>query len=479
MPETTARATPGHKLPLWRQALFAGGNFGVAFSPTVVSAWLAYFYYGQVDEAGAPRVLVSAGVFGLIWFLANALNGITDPLVGYLSDRTRSRWGRRRPWVVLGAPCLAVSFFFLWTPPTPVESAANIAVLSASLFFFWFFFTVVVAPYLSLLPEITPFDRERVRISALMGAFEVVGTIGGNLAPPLLAALVAGGLGFLGDGYQVMALGAGLALVVLFVLAVAVVPDAYQAPPPTAGAHGGAVRRALREFGSTFRNPAFPPYVIGVGFYRMAIATTVFLAPFIATKVLAAYPLSTAEHGFLATLGAAGEDGGVDWEMAAGYLMMLVLVGAALCFPLVSWLARRLGKRKVFIAALTWLGLVLIAMSTVGLWPWPGPLFQAVALFGLAAFPVAIALVVMRPILADVIDADERLTGLRREGTYNGMEGLIMKVAAGLGPLIAGLLFAWLGAEPGHALGIRLCGPLAGACLLAAAVAFTRYPIRA
>ncbi|HSA21893.1 MAG TPA: MFS transporter, partial [Myxococcota bacterium] len=235
---------------------------------------------------------------------------------------------------------------------------------------------------------------------------------------------------------------------------------------------------ALREFGSTFRNPAFPAYVIGVGFYRMAIATIVFIAPFLTTKVLAARPASPAELAFLGALGAVGDAGAVDWEMAAGYLMMLVLVGAALCFPLVSFLARRAGKRVVFITALFWLGLVLVAMATIGLWPWPSPVFQALVLFGLAAFPVAIALVVMRPILADVIDADERLTGQRREGTYNGMEGLIMKVAAGLGPLLAGLLFSWLGAEPGHDLGLRLCGPLSGACLLAAGYAFTRYPIR-
>jgi len=469
---------PACKLGLGQQLLFAAGNFGVAFSPTVVSAWLMYFYCGQVDEAGQPLVYVSAGVFGAIIFWANALNGITDPVVGYLSDHTRSRWGRRRPWVLVGAPFLALSFFFLWTPPTAHESAANIAVLAASLFFFWFFFTVVVAPYLSLLPEISPYNHERVRISAFMGLFEVVGTIGGNLAPPLMVALLATGWLVFTDGYQVMALGAGVSLVVLFLVAVLAVRERYTPPAPAEAPQGSALGRALREFGSTFRNPAFPAYVIGVGFYRMAIATIVAIAPFLATKVLAAQPSTPVELGFLEALGAVGDRGEVNWELAAGYLMMLVLVGAALCFPLVAWLARRAGKRRLFILALFWLGLVLVAMSTVGLWPWPSPVFQAALLFGLAAFPVAIALVVMRPILADVIDADEKLTGKRREGTYNGMEGLIMKVAAGLGPLLTGLLFGWLGAEPGHDLGLRLCGPLAGVSLLLAGAAFVRYPIR-
>ncbi|MFA6033635.1 MAG: MFS transporter, partial [Myxococcota bacterium] len=83
-----------------------------------------------------------------------------------------------------------------------------------------------------------------------------------------------------------------------------------------------------------------------------------------------------------------------------------------------------------------------------------------------------------RPLLADVIDADEKITGKRREGIYNGMEGLIMKFAAGLGPMIAGFIFAAFGSTTTANLGIRLCGPVAGVCLLLAALSFTRYPIK-
>ena len=172
-------------------------------------------------------------------------------------------------------------------------------------------------------------------------------------------------------------------------------------------------------------------------------------------------------------------DAGVpDWEQAAGYLMMIVLAGAMLFFAPVSMLCARIGKRQVFIIALTWLGLVLMLMSTIGLWPIFSPFSQALVLFALAAIPVAAALVVIRPLLADVIDADETITGQRREGVYNGMEGLIMKVAAGLGPLLAGILFAVFGSSLSENLGVRICGPVAGISLLAAALAFRRYPIQ-
>ena len=467
------------RLGLFRQVGYAIGNFGVAFSPAVVAAWLGYFYYGRTAEDGSALAHVTPSAFGTIWFLCNALNGPTDPIVGYLSDNMRSRWGRRKPFVLVGAPLLALSFFFLWTPITKTPSLANEVLLFLSLFGFWLFFTVVVAPYLSLLPEITPVDRERVRISAFMGAFEVLGNIGGNLVPPLLAAVLASGVWFLSSGYQVMALAAGVALVAFFWIAVLSVDETYEPPKAQrvkAGSMAKGIATAFREFGSTFKNPAFKPYLICVGFYRTAIATVVFIAPFITTKVLASYAPSEADKVLLSALGAVDE-GVINWEIAAGYMMMLVLVGGAMLFPLVSYLAARLGKKLLFIIALAWFGVTLTMMAFVGHYPALTPLMQTAVIFLLSAFPVSIALVVIRPLLADVIDADEDITGRRREGVYNGMEGLVMKVAAGLGPMLAGFLFAAFGNEPGHDLGIRICGPVAGACLLVAAYAFTRYPI--
>jgi len=206
---------------------------------------------------------------------------------------------------------------------------------------------------------------------------------------------------------------------------------------------------------------------------------TLTLTPFVATKILGSYPSTKADLSILSYLpGVVGDSGLPDWEQAAGYLMMVVLVGALLFFVPVSIVVAKTGKRFLFVLALAWLGLVLGLMSLIGLMPFWSPFVQALFMFGLAAVPVAIALVVTRPLLADVIDADEKLTGLRREGVYNGMEGLIMKVAAGLGPLVAGLIFAIFGASKAENLGIRICGPVAGVCLLIAAYAFSKYPIK-
>ncbi len=480
MTESAPVAAPirGKNLTIFQKLTYALGNFGVSYGPATF-AYLAYFYYGRETESGEKIVYVSIAAYSVIWAAANWLNAFTDPIVGYLSDRTRHRWGRRKPWVIIGAPLLALSFYFCWSPVTDTPSFANGLVLFLALFCFWLFFTVVVAPYLSLLPEITPYDEERVRLSAIMSLFgDVLGTMAGNLLPVL--AIAVGAILLFPGGYQSMAFIGAVLILATFMICILFVKETYVPPPESVqDQEKGIVRKAMAEFVSTFKNPAFKPYLVGVFFYRMAIMMVLTLTPFIATKILAAYPTTGTDMSVLSVLpGVVGDSGVPDWEPAAGYMMMLVLLGALVFFVPVSLLAGKTGKRILFVISLAWLGVIMILMSSIGYWSFISPLFQGISLFLLAAIPVAIALVVMRPLLADVIDADEKMTSRRREGVYNGMEGLIMKMAAGLGPLIVGIIFEAFGSSLENPTGIRICGPVAGVSLLVAAYAFTRYPIR-
>jgi len=473
-----AAPTKGKNLNFLQKLTYTIGNFGVSYGPATF-AFLAYFYYGRETESGEKIVYVSIATYSIIWAVTNWINAFTDPIVGYLSDRTRHRWGRRKPWVIVGAPLLALCFFFCWSPVTETPSFANGLVLFLSLLGFWLFFTVVVAPYLSLLPEITPYDNERVKLSAMMSLFgDVLGTLSGNLLPVLVAAV--GAVLIFSSGWQSMAFVGAIIILVFFSICVLFVKETYRPPPESEEEKKkGVFKKAMGEFGSTFKNPAFRPYLVGVFFYRMSIMMILTITPFIATKILAAYPPTETDLSILSVLpGVIGDNGVPDWEQAAGYLMMLVLLGALVFFVPVSLLAGKTGKRILFIISLFWLGVILILMSTVGHWPFLSPLGQGMTLFLLAAIPVAIALVVMRPLLADVIDEDEKLTKKRREGVYNGMEGLIMKLAAGLGPLVVGILFGIFGSTVENPAGIRICGPVSGVCLLVAAYAFTKYPIK-
>jgi GPH family glycoside/pentoside/hexuronide:cation symporter len=474
---TETAPTKGKKLSFFRKLAYAIGNFGVSYGPATFS-FLPYFYYGQETDSGEKIVYVSIASYSVIWALANWVNAFTDPIVGYLSDKTRHRWGRRRPWVIVGAPLLAICFYFCWSPVTETPSFINSLVLFLSLLGFWLFFTVVVAPYLSLLPEITPYDNERVHLSAMMSMFgDVFGTLAGSMLM-VLAPVAAGILVFMDDGFRALALIGAIAICVFFILCVVFVKETYVPPPDDKIRQKGAIKKALKEFFSTFKNHAFPPYLVGVFFYRMSIMIILSITPFVATKIIGARSATETDLKILTSLGAVTESGTPNWEQASSYLMALVLLGALLFFIPVSLLAGKTGKRILFILSLTWLGIIMILMSTVGHWTFISPMFQGVALFILAAIPVAIALVVMRPLLADIIDADEGLTGKRREGVYNGMEGFIMKMAAGLGPFLVGMIFAAFGNTAENPTGILICGPVAGVCLLIAAFAFTKYPIK-
>ena len=111
---------------------------------TVLYAWVAYFY---IPPEGLGRIqYLPLGAMGLILFGGRILDAVTDPLIGYLSDRTKSRWGRRRPYLFLSYPILLISFLFIWRPPVAGVSPVNILFLVVVLFFYYVAYTGVLIP---------------------------------------------------------------------------------------------------------------------------------------------------------------------------------------------------------------------------------------------------------------------------------------------------------------------------------------------
>jgi Na+/melibiose symporter-like transporter len=185
-------AANGKELSLFQRILYATGEMGVTLSPSIVVGWLLFFYTGQVDEAGNKIYIVGYGAFAAINFFGRMIDSVADPFVGYVSDRYHTRMGRRIPWVVFGAPFLTLFSIILFYPPSFPGSWANVAWLAMALAGFWFFYTAVVAPYLSLLPEITYNNDERIEVSSYMGYFDVLGML---IATVVLGVFIAAGHG--------------------------------------------------------------------------------------------------------------------------------------------------------------------------------------------------------------------------------------------------------------------------------------------
>src|SRR5688572_22522509 len=171
-----------------------------------------YFY---CPPEGEGVVLLSAGVIGTIRLIERAAGAFIEPLVGWLSDRTRTRFGRRIPWIALGLPVLCVSFAALFFPPAgrAADDPVVIVHLAIALMLFFASYTCVFAPYSALHPEIAREGDQRVRLSVWMSLFEVASNVSGAIAAAPLVGL--GSLAVLGislaNGYELLALVAAVA----------------------------------------------------------------------------------------------------------------------------------------------------------------------------------------------------------------------------------------------------------------------------
>src|SRR5215208_8360672 len=135
---------------------YAMGNFANTIAYQVFGNRIQFFY---VDILG-----LNAATAGILWTIYGLWNAINDPLMGQLSDRTRSKFGRRVPYVAFGAIPLGISFFFLWTPPSqsPWILAAYFLMI---LFIFDTLYSLTFIAYNALFPEVAPTPRDRIDLS--------------------------------------------------------------------------------------------------------------------------------------------------------------------------------------------------------------------------------------------------------------------------------------------------------------------------
>ena len=416
------------------KVLYGMGYLSVALATDVTLTWLLKRYYPDSSRVTATAS-VSAAAFIVAVVFGRVVDALADPLVGYWSDRLRSRLGRRKPFLLVGAPLLAVMFVLIWTPPVPGLSLVNGVYVAAAFALFFFMFTVVVCPYLAMLPEITSSRAERVSLTAWQGAFNVLGAVGGTIAS-----------GYLIDHYGYRTMGLCLAPAILVSSwAPLLVPQPEVSPKPS----GFPLREAVM---STLRNPLFVPYVLAQLLFWIAVRIIIGVMP----KLL-----------------------GVRFEMGEeriGYAMASGLLVAALFLPFMPRIARWTGKKRLLIAAMVYFGLLAVPMPFLGTLPLPvSGANQAYLLMVLAGPAIAVLFSLPNAIVADIVDRDEKSTGERREAIYFGVQGLLVKAGMGLGIGLAAALLQLFGAEVDRQGGYLACALAVAAISTSAAAVMTRY----
>ncbi|MBD2091711.1 MFS transporter [Microcoleus sp. FACHB-1515] len=444
---TNSSAAPeSEKLSLSTKLAYGAGDAGAGITVTILTFSLMVFF---TNVAGLdPRTA------GSILAIGKVFDAINDPIVGFLSDRTKSRWGRRHSWMILGAIPFGIFFFLQWIVP---RFSDNPATNQTALF--WYYvaisilfntaFTAVNLPYTALTPELTQDYHERTSLNSFRFAF----SIGGSILALILGLVIS--LVVPDSAQQYLALGAVCAVLSVFPI--------YWCVLGTKERYSSDSEISIPFFEQlkiVFSNRPFL-YVIGI-----------YLCSWLAFQLTATVlPYFT-----------------VNWMGLESYFAVALIVQAVAIVMLFVWSAvsKQRGKRVVY-----FLGMALWIIAQAGLFLLrPGQTALLFLLAGLAGVGVATAYLVPWSMLPDVIELDELQTGQRREGIFYAFMVLLQKIGLALALFLVGQALGAAGfieATPGQPLptqpdsallAIRLViAPLPTLTLIAGLVLAYFYPI--
>lgn len=426
----------GGRLSTWTCFWFGLGTNGTATMVGVTGILLLFYMTTMLG--------IDPSVAGLLLFLSKIYDLVTDPVMGHISDRTRTAIGRRRPFLLLGAPLSALAIHLMFAGGVSDSNTATLAYMIFILLLYATGYTVFAVPYLSMPAEMTTDYHERTRIMSFRTLFSSVGLLIGTAIAPILIAVGADGTrAVTGDGQapaEILYPPAGAADCVL---------GAEQAAGPINSVEGfafmGAVLAAIVFvsmvvcFLGTARAPFTSERGESMGFLPQ-VRVTLKNRPFVllvGTKTLQL----TGVTFFSLSLTFLAQYVLQVTPTQLGIFFGMFSLGTMLSLPFWVRLARRLGKKETYYAAIAVfvagdLGLLAGHPDAINL------VFALGFLIGIAAGGLILLGVSMLP---DVMEYDLLVTGQRREGVYAGVWSTIEKGSAAVASLIAGVLLSAAG----------------------------------
>jgi GPH family glycoside/pentoside/hexuronide:cation symporter len=399
---------------------------------------------GMIAFVSNERFLGIITVLGAVMFLGRLVDAIADPLVASWTDRSTSRFGRRRFFLMIGGLPLALSTVLIFFPPVLHTSYINGFYLAIVFGFYFFFFTIYVVPYLALIPELGHQEKARIGIATAQGYFSIIGSAIVMIGGPLLLTFFKQNTDYV-DSYRKMVIclaifGALLLYTAVFAVDEKRFSDARPSQVPLRG-----------SFKKTVRNKAFIIYLfanISLWFLFNIVRSSAI--PIVITLM------------------------GAD-ETFAGNMFTVLFVIAVLCFPLVGFLTRIRGKKVMMMISLGLFAIFSVFLSLTGMIP-VNPKIWGLVFVGLMGFPAAILMIIPNVILSELCDVDYKKTGERREGMYFGVQGFFMKLNLGLSTASLALLYSIFGKDISNPLGVRLAPLLGSAVAILGLIIMTRYP---
>lgn len=400
---------PEDRIPLKQKSAYAVGMFVNNLQAAALPAMVVILNLGL----GMDPVLV-----GLIAAIPRVFDAVSDPMLGFISDNARTRWGRRRPFIFVGALLAGLIFALMWQLPAGYSQAFYFwTFLTASICFF-LAYTIYATPFVAFGYEMTPDYHERTRLHAFANTIGQIAWLG----VPWFYAIMANESLFTDTvhGARTLAIGVGITVAVLGIVPALFCRERFTELPRTEALTGfwNNMKEFFKGIAITFKCKPFvklcaATFLVFNGF-QLGMSFSIYV------MIYYLFNGSDAEAGKL-----------------LGWFGMLTSIFTFGVIQLTGWIATRIGKRNTFLITIS-LSLVGYALKWVGYNPDHPYWLLFAAPF--VAFGTGSLFTLMGSMIADVCDYDELQTHQRREGVFGAIYWWMVKIGMALAGLLTGVM---------------------------------------
>jgi len=431
----------------WQEPIYAIGGFGPGFLYQVVLTYLLFYYRPaqQLVDKGAMVFAPAAG-YAIGMLVARILDGVIDLPIASWTDNMKSRWGRRRPLMLLGLIPTAITFILLWYPPITGNSLGtnghwgNTVYVSVVSSLFFFFYTLIVVPYLASLSEIVPDENSRVRVASWQTFFNTAGYVLTFVVAPIMFDK----FGVRGTAWIL------LPSIVSFIGPILVIKEAptnqaSTTPEAQPASEDVPLWPSVRM---TLANKTFRTYMLSLATFFFGLQ---FFLGGIAFMALDMMGLTQSQLG---TMNAAA--------FAPVPIMLLIF----------NFLTKKKGAKWAFRLALLVFAAVMLAFPLA----WTrfdlplSPYMIGIVLGAIGSFSIGVFFTILYAFPAQIAAVDAEETGKDRAGMYFAVQGLINQFVGSLAGSILAILLTWQ-------YGVVMVGPVAAIACVAAFFFFKPYPL--
>ncbi len=358
---------------------------------------------------------VNPGLVGLAIALPRVTDALTDPVMGHISDNTRTRWGRRRPYIFVGAILMLLLYPLLWIAPQGLSENGLFLYFTIGLIVFYIANTIWNIPFQALGMELSDDYHERTTVQAVRGWFSNLMALGHGWLYPLCFVFNANEV--IGVRYVGLIIGIALCLFGL--------PSAlFCRERKTLSVRAEKVP-LFKSMSSVLQNRPFLLLCLAL---TVGVCGSLLVSPMMMyTNIYYVFKGNKVAAGALvATAGTIGN------------------IASMLCIPLGNKIAKRVGKRRAAMGVL-----VLLAIGKSSFWLTQNPAYPYLQVLSqIIVIPsMTILWMLIASMLADVCDLDELLTGRRREAIFGAVYQWVWKLGSSLAIVIGGVLLSWIGAK--------------------------------